>query len=495
MPPRWQPAALAALLEAGPPWLALVRLVRPEREIGEHLWSVDLLESRRALPRGWPGRRARRRRSARFASSSPDLAPGALLAIGGGAARSLSVLLWVEVASPVASRAEGRAFLDECERALDAFAPEPIVSIDPGLAATYHGHPPADRWAGVLLPLPAPIEGDSRAEFGGDDPEHLSLDRALVVSLPELRGVPQLFIAFAVLVRDAAGLRVAAAAVETDESARSLFLLRSAAAMRALASAAPAGGSAEARDRSPGAPPPARLDIAPRVTLRLLLRLADHAAHARVESVSGPVALLRAGDLVTVCAADETSRDALHRALTPLGSSGIAGAIQGESALPAGARRRLLDATLAPAEAFRWSLSDPTVREEAGAGVVLLSLREIGDGALDPARCALGEGGIAAAAVQTPGADYEGRTGVVVWTTDDGGRHWHPLPMAAEQTWNPLRRCHSWPPSWLDRISLSDGPLAIEWEDPWLFEQPTYQWRAVFHADRQRWRIQRRAGG
>jgi hypothetical protein len=194
---------------------------------------------------------------------------------------------------------------------------------------------------------------------------------------------------------------------------------------------------------------------------------------------------------VTVCATDDSSRDALLRALTPLGTSGIAGAIQGESTLPGGVRRRLLDATLIPTDAFRWSVSDPTVSEDAGAGVLLPSLREIGDGALDPARCAFGEGATAAVAVQTPGADYEGDAGVVVWTTDDGGRDWHPLPMAADQTWNPLRRCLSWPPTWLDRISLSAGTLTIEWEDPWMFEQWTHQWRAVFDPVRQRWRIRR----
>jgi hypothetical protein len=168
--------------------------------------------------------------------------------------------------------------------------------------------------------------------------------------------------------------------------------------------------------------------------------------------------------------------------------------VQGESALPADARRRLLDATLTPADALRWSLSHPTVREQEGAGVLLPSLRDLGDGALDPARLAFGEGGSAAAAVETPGADYEGRAGVVVWITGDGGLHWRPLPMAADQTWNLLRRCYSWPPSWLDRISLSGGKLAIEWEDPWMFEQPTHEWRAVFDPVRQRWRIQRRAG-
>ena len=112
----------------------------------------------------------------------------------------------------------------------------------------------------------------------------------------------------------------------------------------------------------------------------------------------------------------------------------------------------------------------------------------------DPARLALAEGGSAAVAVETPGADYEGRAGVVVWVTDDGGLGWRPLPMAADQTWNPLRRCLSWPPSWLDAISLSGGALAIEWEDPWMFEQPTHSWRAGFDPVRQRWRIQRRAG-
>jgi hypothetical protein len=197
---------------------------------------------------------------------------------------------------------------------------------------------------------------------------------------------------------------------------------------------------------------------------------------------------------VTVCATDDSSRDALLRALTPLGRSGALDAIQGESALPGDARRRLLDATLTPAAGFRWSLSDPTVREQEDAGVLLPNLRDLGDGTLDPARLAFGEGGSAAAAVETPGADYEGRTGVVVWVTDDGGLCWRPLPMAADQTWNPLRRCHSWPPSWLDRISLSGGSLAIEWEDPWLFEQPTYQWRAAFDPVRRRWLIQRRAG-
>jgi hypothetical protein len=197
---------------------------------------------------------------------------------------------------------------------------------------------------------------------------------------------------------------------------------------------------------------------------------------------------------VTVCATDDSSRDALLRALTPLGRSGVIDAIQGELALPGNARRRLLDATLTPADAFRWSLSAPTVREQEGAGVRLPSLREIGDGALDPAQLAFDEGGSAAAAVDTPGAGYDSRAGVVVWVTDDGGQRWRPLPMAADQTWNPLRRCHSWPPSWLDRISLFGGTLAIEWEDPWMFEQPTYQWRAGFDAVRQRWRIERHAG-
>lgn len=406
--------------------------------------------------------------------------------------RSPFGLLWVEVASPVTSDAEGRAFLDDCERALDAFVPEPIVPIDPSLAATFYSYAPGDRWAGLLFPLPPQVEG-AHAHFAGDDPEHLSIERGLVVSLPGLRDSPQACIAFGVLVRDAAGPHAAAAAVETDEAARSLFRLRARAAVRALASAAPAVASAEAPGRTLGAPPPARLDRAPRVTLRLLSRPADHVAHARVEFVAGPAAPLGTGDFVTVCATDDSSRDALLRALTPIGRAGVLYAIQGESALPADARRRLLDATLTPADAFRWSLSDPTVREQEGAGVLLPSLRDLGDGALDPARLAFGEGGGAAAAVETPGADYEGDAGVVVWVTGDGGRRWRPLPMAADQTWNPLRRCYSWPPSWLDRISLSDGALAIEWEDPWMFEQPTHQWRAAFDPVRQRWRIQRRA--
>ena len=174
MPPRWQPAALAALQKAGSPWLALVRLVRRESQVGEGSWWVDLVESRRALPRPSQRRRMAHFLHARFAIPTPDLAPGVLLAIGG--ASSFSELLWIEVASPVASRAEARAFLDDCERALDAFVPEPIVSIDPSLAATFHRHPPGDRWAGVLYPLPAP-EGDPRAHFAGDDPEHLSQER------------------------------------------------------------------------------------------------------------------------------------------------------------------------------------------------------------------------------------------------------------------------------------------------------------------------------
>jgi hypothetical protein len=66
--------------------------------------------------------------------------------------------------------------------------------------------------------------------------------------------------------------------------------------------------------------------------------------------------------------------------------------------------------------------------------------------------------------------------------------------MTADQSWNPLRRCYSWPPSWLDRISLSGGRPAIEWEDPWMFEQPTHQWRAAFDPARQRWLIQRARG-
>lgn len=493
MPPRWQPAALAALREAGPPWLALVRLVRAS-EIGERCWSVDLLESRGALPRGSRRRRNAHFLHARFATPAPDPAPGVLLAIGGGAARSLSEALWVEVASSVTSEAEGRAFLDDCERALDAFVPEPIVPIDPGLAATFRGYPPGDRWAGVLFPVPAKVEGEGRAHFAGDDPEHLSIERGLVVSLPDLRDSPQAIIAFGVLVRDAAGVHAVAAAVETDEAGRSLFLLRARAAVRALASAAPPAASAEAPGRTLDAPPPARLDRAPRVTLRLLSRPQDHVAHARVESVAGRAAPLRAGDLVTVCAADDSSRDALLRALTPLGHSGVLAAIQGESALPADARRRLLDATLTPADALRWSLSDATVREQEGAGVLLPSLRDLGDGALDPARLAFAEGGSAAAAVETPGAGYDGHAGVVVWVTGDGGLRWRSLPMAADQTRNPLRRCRSWGPSWLDRISLSGGELAIEWEDPWMFEQPTHAWRAVFDPVRQRWRIQRRPG-
>jgi hypothetical protein len=113
MPPRWQSAAIAALLEAGPPWLALVRLVGRASEVGERCWSVEILESRGALPRG-----RRRRRYARFvpahlAMPAPDPAPGALFVMGGGAARSLSSVLWVEVASPVTSEAEGRAFLED----------------------------------------------------------------------------------------------------------------------------------------------------------------------------------------------------------------------------------------------------------------------------------------------------------------------------------------------------------------------------------------------
>jgi hypothetical protein len=297
-----------------------------------------------------------------------------------------------------------------------------------------------------------------------------------------------------VLVRDAAGPRAVAAAVETDAAARSLFLLRARAAMRALASAAPPVAAAGAPERGLGPPYPARLDRASRVALCLLSRPADGLAHARVESVASPAGPLRAGDFATVSATDDASRDALLRALTPLGRSGIAEAIKNEAALPGDARRRLLDATLAPADAFRWSLADPTVREPEGAGVLLPASRDLGDGALDPARLALDEGGHAAVAIETPGADYEGRPGVVVWVTDDGGGNWRPLPMAADQTWNPLRRCLSWPPSWLDHISLSGGTLAIEWEDPWMFEQPTHQWRGVFDPVRQRWRIQRRRG-
>jgi hypothetical protein len=135
MPPRWQPAALAALLEEGPPWLALVRLVRRVSEVGERCWSVDLLESRGALPRGSRRGRSAHFLQARFATQAPDLARGALLAIGGGAARSLVGMLWVEVASPVTSEAEGRAFLGDCERALDAFVLPPSgISGDAALA-------------------------------------------------------------------------------------------------------------------------------------------------------------------------------------------------------------------------------------------------------------------------------------------------------------------------------------------------------------------------
>jgi hypothetical protein len=493
MPLRWPPAALAALRESGPAWLALVRLVRQVTEIGERCWSVDLLESRGALPPGPRRRRTAHFTYARLSSADSDLAPGALLAIGGGAARALAAMLWVEVASPVTSEAEGRAFLDDCERALDAFVPEPSVPIDSDLVSAFYRCPPGDRWAGVLFPLPVPVEGGAHAHFAGDDPEHLSIQRALVVSLPDLREGSQACIAFGVLVRDAAGPRAAAAAFETDEAARALFLLRARAAMRALAGAGPVG-SADAPDRSFGAAAPARPDRASRVTLRLLSRPAEGVAHARVESVADRAMPLCAGDFVTVSATDDASRHALLDALTPIGRSGIAEAIKGESRLPGGARRRLLDATLTPADGFGWSLSAPTVREAASAGVLLPCSRDLGAGALDPARVALGESGSAAAAVETPGADYEGHAGVVVWVTDDAGLGWRPLPMAADQTWNPLRRCYSWPPAWLDAISLSGGVLAIEWEDPWMFEPPTHRWRAAFDPVRGRWRIQRRPG-
>ena len=93
-----------------------------------------------------------------------------------------------------------------------------------------------------------------------------------------------------------------------------------------------------------------------------------YGSNSRVESVAGHATPLRAGDFVTVSAADDAARHALLRALTPIGRSGIAATLEGESGLPGAVRRRLLDATLAPADALRWSLSAPTVREDENAG-------------------------------------------------------------------------------------------------------------------------------